>query len=83
MSHATKLMIRADDVCAYLWARSDSDTRGHLCSAARVSSVQALLEWHEFGQAERIPLMVAIVGEIESAVGLMRLEQRATAGAAS
>lgn len=85
MSHALKLMIRADVVCAYLWARADADTRATLCASARISNVPMLLQWTELGQVERIALMVAIVGEIENTVGHLRLEarqQHATEGAA-
>lgn len=72
MSFIRSTMIRADDVCAYLWANTTMQARTPICAAARISDAAALLNWYELGNTERIPLMMVIIGEIETAASLQR-----------
>lgn len=66
--------LRADDVCAYLWARADPPTRQAWCAAAAVSDAPSLLGWHELGAHERLPLVGAMVDEIQTTVAHLRMD---------
>ncbi len=70
------LPLRADDVCAYLWARADQSARAAACARAHVSDAASLLDWYELGKAERIPLALALVDEITTSAS----QQRAATG---
>lgn len=70
------VLMRADDVCAYLWSRQSVDDRQELTCATGLSDSVALLDWYELGHAERIPLMSAMVREIEARASLQRQQRR-------
>ncbi len=70
------LQIRADDVCAYLWARADQRARAAACARARVSDAASLLEWYELDRTERILLLLALVDEITTSASRQRQARR-------
>jgi hypothetical protein len=70
------LSIRADDVCAYLWARADLAARATACAHAQVSDTASLLDWYALSKAERIPLMYALAAEIEISASRQRQARR-------
>ncbi len=72
--------LRADDVCAYLWARADQPARAAACARAQISDAASLLDWYELGKAERIPLVLALVDEITTRASQQRQALRAEDG---
>lgn len=73
------IMLRADDVGAYLWQHAGHSDRAAICGAAKISDAAALLEWYELGASERIPLISHIIDTIETTASILRARARETA----
>lgn len=66
--------LSADMVCAYIWERTPEKMRAAVAALASISHLNALLEWYELGEAERIALRRELADLIEVNASAQRRE---------
>lgn len=64
--------LKADDVCAFMWARADEASRLNACARAGVAYHSAPLNWYEINPIQRTQIAVRLAEEIATEASIQR-----------